>query len=441
MKYIVVPVVVLLSLLCSKSIAADIYSHEDSVITLKPSDLLLESDSTYSKFQFSLLPFIGSKGKYSTAETVDYSFNLLGGYNRNIRKAEFAGFFNADLGNVRWFQYAGVGNFVAKDVSGFQLAGCINLVQGKLEGVQISGIGNHVKEESKGVQISGIYNLNQGISHTIQYAGILNQNNDTVYGVQFAGILNNNMHDGKVISFAGLINQQWGNLQGAQISGLSNVANKNMDGVQVAGFANISNGIHRGSQIAGFLNVANKISGSQIGVFNIADSITGIPVGLFSYANNGYHKLEISANETFYANAAFHTGVKAFHNIFSVGIRPDSSRYPVWYAGYGFGSSIALSKHVSLLLNISSAQISRGDITPKMNLLNKGFLGVDIQVAKKISITTGPELNAWFTNPQYKDYPTLFGEIQPNVFYHEQSKNKKFDAKMWIGWKFGVRFF
>lgn len=416
-------------------------SKEDSLNTKPSASVLLEPDSTYSPFQFSVLPFIGSKGKYSTAETVDYSVNLFGGYNRNIRKAEFAGIFNADLGNVQWFQYAGIGNFVSKDVTGFQFAGCINLVQGNLHGVQIGGIGNHVKDHATGVQISGIYNINQGSASTIQFAGILNQNNDTVQGVQFAGIINNNMNETNAVSFAGLMNQQKGNMKGAQISGLSNVLQKNMDGVQVAGFANISNGIHRGTQIAGFLNVANKIYGAQIGVFNFADSIDGVSFGFLSYAKNGYHKLELSANETFYVNASFLTGAKEFHNIFSAGIRPDSSRSPVWYVGYGFGSSINISKAVALVLNITSSQISRGDITPKMNLLNKGYLGIEVKLAKKIALTTGPELNAWFTNPQYKEYPSLFGEMHPNVFFHEKSKNNNFDAKMWMGWKLGIRFF
>ena len=415
---------------------------EDSTDTIKPSSLLLASDSTWSPFQFSVLPFIGTKGPHGPAAMVDYSFNLLGGYNRNIRKAEFAGLFNADLGTVQHFQYAGVGNFVARDVNGFQFAGCINVVEGKLRGLQMAGIGNSVKEKTEGVQFAGIYNINNAGTRASQFAGILNLNNDTMEGIQCAGVININQSTARSVSVSGLLNHQTGAMKGAQIGGLGNIAMQTFDGMQVAGFVNISGGKHRGTQISGFLNVANKITGTQIGVFNFSDSITGVPVGLFSYAKNGYHKLEVATNETFYVNLSFLTGAKVFHNIITAGIRPDSSRYPVWYIGYGFGSSIAISAKTALVINVTSSQISRGDIiTPKMNLLNKGYLGVDIQLGKKIALTTGPELNAWFTNPQYKEYPSLFSALKPAVFFNETSKNKKFNAKMWIGWRLGIRFF
>ncbi|MFN8155347.1 MAG: hypothetical protein U0Y08_13730 [Bacteroidia bacterium] len=413
---------------------------EDSLQRATPLPLNLDNDSTYQPFRFSVLPFVSSTGR-NTVSTVDYAVNLIGGYNGNIRRMEVGTIFNADLGNVQWVQMAGIGNFVEKDVTGFQMAGCINIVSGKLYGAQVSGIGNMVRGTSTGVQYAGIFNMSQQHMTGIQCAGIINQNNDTSDGVQIAGIINNNLSSGNAVSIAGLVNHQEGNLRGAQISGLTNMANKNMDGVQIAGLANFSNGVHRGTQISGFVNIANKIEGTQIGVFNFSDSINGIPVGLFSYARNGYHKLEISANETFYINAAFHTGATGFHNIITAGIRPDSSRNPVWCIGYGFGSNFVISRHASLVLNVTSSQVSRTDITPKMNLLNKGYIGIEVKLGKKFAITTGPELNAWFINPQYKEYPSLFGDIKPNVFYHDQSKDKKFDCKMWIGWKFGLKFF
>ena len=45
------------------------------------------------KIQFSLLPGIGTNGKLSPVKSVDYSINLLGGFNQSVRKAEVSAFF------------------------------------------------------------------------------------------------------------------------------------------------------------------------------------------------------------------------------------------------------------------------------------------------------------------------------------------------------------
>jgi hypothetical protein len=400
-----------------------------------------KTDSTYSKFQFSVIPFVGTNGKFGAPSTVDYSFNLFGGYNKNIRKLEVGGIFNADLGNVQWIQYAGVANIVWKNLTGLQFAGCTNIVNGDVNGGQFSGITNIVRGNILGVQYAGIANINKRKLYGIQVAGILNHTEDSVLGFQIAGVLNNNMSVARGVSIAGISNNQFRKIEGSQIAGIANIASEGIEGIQIAGIVNLSNRKTNGSQIAGFLNVANKISGSQIGVFNFSDSINGVPIGFFSYANNGFHKLELSANELFYLNAAFITGVDAFHNIFTAGIRNDDSGNPLWTIGYGIGSKIKLSKVVALNIDITSNQISRGEFTSKINLLNKGYLGVDVKLTKKISITTGPELNAYFTNTTYKKYPALFSDVKPHVFYNEQSKKDNLDVKMWLGWKFGIRLF
>lgn len=397
--------------------------------------------TSHIPFQFKVLSFGETKSKTKTADTIDYAINLFAGSNKNISKAEFTLFYNEDAGNVEWAQFSLMVNHVKKDLNGFQYGGWVNMVKGNMNGVQFGGIGNMVNGKVEGAQVAGIFNLNKGRVKAVQFAGIVNQNQDTLEGLQCTGIVNINLAATNGISFAGLINQQNGTFKGAQVSGLSNITARDMDGVQITGLANVSSGTLHGAQLAGFMNVANKIHGTQIGAFNFSDSITGVPVGFFSYANNGYHKLELSANELFYLNAAFLTGVPAFHNIFTAGIRNDESNNPLWCIGYGFGSSIAISKRSSLTLNISSSQISRGDITPKMNLLNKGYLGLEVCLSKKISLTTGPELNALFQDPRYDEYPDIFTDFSPHIIYHEQTEEGNLDVQLWIGWKFGIRFF
>ncbi|HEY9487176.1 MAG TPA: sigma factor [Chryseosolibacter sp.] len=60
----------------------------------------------------------------------------------------------------------------------------------------------------------------------------------------------------------------------------------------------------------GILNVAPKVNGTQIGLINVADIVRGVPIGLMSLVWKGYHKIEISADEIFYNNLSFRTGVR-----------------------------------------------------------------------------------------------------------------------------------
>ena len=94
--------------------------------------------------------------------------------------------------------------------------------------------------------------------------------------------------------------------------------------MQVAGLFNFVAHEIQGAQIGALLNYAEKVKGVQVGLLNIADSVHGVPVGFLSFVAKGYHKIEISADEIFYTNLAFRTGVSQFYNIFTAGVKPDS---------------------------------------------------------------------------------------------------------------------
>ncbi|MBI9069860.1 MAG: hypothetical protein JEZ09_21385 [Salinivirgaceae bacterium] len=71
-----------------------------------------------------------------------------------------------------------------------------------------------------------------------------------------------------------------------------------------------------GFQASVFLNVTNKLKGVQLGVFNYVDSLeSGLAIGFLSVVRNGYRAVEVSTNESFYANATFKTGTRQFYNI------------------------------------------------------------------------------------------------------------------------------
>src|SRR5690606_38563400 len=104
-----------------------------------------------------------------------------------------------------------------------------------------------------------------------------------------------------------------------QVGGVMNVALDTVKGSQVAGVLNVALREVRGSQIAGVLNVARKVQGTQVAFLNVADSMNGVPVGFLSFVKTGYHKIEVGADEVFYNNIAFRTGVPAFYNILFAG--------------------------------------------------------------------------------------------------------------------------
>jgi hypothetical protein len=288
---------------------------------------------------------------------------------------------------------------------------------------------------------SSLFNHTRNNARYVQLAGIGNFAGDTTTGVQIAGIVNKTGTLQNGVQTGGICNIVNGNITGMQIAGLTNYAADTMTGLQIAGLYNQSVNVIRGSQISGFLNVAKKVEGNQTGFINVSDSIYGIPVGFLSYSRNGYHKFELSANELFAVNIAFHTGVPAFHNIFTAGVRPQQGDKLLWYAGYGVGTAMPAGKKFRLLLNITGNHISEGDLMEKLNLSTKAFLGVEYTLAKKFSLVTGPELNAWMTKTNYALYPDIFSNTKPKVFFNESSRTEKLNTKMWIGWKFGMRFF
>ncbi|MEJ0055140.1 MAG: hypothetical protein WDN75_05465 [Bacteroidota bacterium] len=171
-------------------------------------------------------------------------------------------------------------------------------------------------------------------------------------------------------------------------------------GSQIAGFSNVSLKHISGSQISAFFNYGKNVNGTQIGLFNVADSLGGAPIGLVSFVKSGYHKLEISADEVFYTNVAFRTGVRKFYNVLLAGIKPENlgDDANVWTFGYGIGTSRRLSRTLDLNLDLTSQQVNKGSFTSELSLLNKVHIGVDFKLAGKFSIYGGATVNGYLTN-------------------------------------------
>lgn len=368
-------------------------------------------DTLYREIQISLLPFVGSNGSMSGNIINDYSINMFGGYSMGTRQIELGFFFNIDRSDVSFLQIAGFGNIVGGDVIG--------------------------------AQASGFFNLNGGETKAMQATGFTNVNFHDFQGVQFAGLANINLASADGVKAAGLMNFSNGNSKGVSAAGFANFHKGNFNGPQIAGFTNISSkGKMKGTQVSGFFNYGNKVYGSQIGFINYADSLTGVPIGFLSIVKHGYHKLEVSADEVFYTNLAFRSGVRQFYNIIFAGYNPKTNigGDAMWSFGYGVGTARRLAPWWHLNIDLTSQHVNKGGFTADLSSLNKLNVGFDFRLVKGLSIYAGGTLNAYLTRTSFNDYPTLFSDIKPKIFY-EDVYSGDVKMQMWIGGKVALRFF
>jgi hypothetical protein len=382
-------------------------------------------DTLYRRSQVSFVPFIGSNLRMSAHVINDYSFNILGGYSLGVRKLEFGGLFNLVRGDMRGVQLSGVLNSIGGETNGLQFAGVLNSNLGITRGMQFAGAMNLNVSGAEGAQFSGVANITAGLQNGPQVAGVFNIASD----------------DSRHLQLAGVYNIAAKNMDGLQSAGVFNITGKNIRGAQLAGVMNLSGKDVKGIQIAGVLNYARKVKGVQIGLINIADSVKGIPIGLMSLVWKGYHKIEISADEIFYNNLSFRTGVPAFYNIFTVGAKPSSYKEDetVWTFGYGVGTAPRLSRKLYLNLDVTANQIVWGNSIETLNLLNKAYVGFDFQAFKKMSLAFGATLNGYITKNQADAHPSLFTDYHPDIFYNRDI-GSDYNMKMWLGGKVALRF-
>jgi len=398
------------------------------------------SDTLHRRAQVSVLPFIGTNHTLSANVINDYSFNIFGGYSLGVDRFEVGGAFNIDRG----------------DVNGVQLAGIFNAVGGRTQGVQVAGISNMNLDSVKGAQFAGMINLNWNTSQYFSAAGMLNLTRNDSRGAHvaglgnvavggqdgphIAGLFNLSTMGSRVLQLGGLFNFTNSGMQGVQIAGLANYSGRSSRGVQIAGLLNVSPGELNGLQLAGLLNYAKRVKGVQLGVINLADSVKGVPIGIFSFVKKGYHQIDISADEIFYSNVAFRTGVRQFYNIFAIGAKPSTFKddEPYWTFGYGIGTAPRLSRTLSLNVDITANHVGRGENIEVLSLLNKLYVGVEFHPVKKIGVVAGVTLNAYITDDISAQYPDLFTDYKPELIY-ERTYSDDMGVKMWLGGKIGLR--
>ena len=334
------------------------------------------SDTLHRGFQVSLVPFIGTNRKLSGSVVNDFSVNILGGFSGGIDKLELGGLFNLSRGNVK----------------SVQVAGLLNQVSGTVKGIQLAGLSNAVLDSVNAAQV------------------------------------------------AGLVNFSTENVKGFQLAGLMNVGTSNFRGFQLAGLANYANRDVKGVQMAGLLNVGRNVKGTQIGLFNYADSVQGVQIGLVSFVRNGYHQVEIGADEMLPLNVSLRSGTRSFYNMLFAGIRTDSTDSTTWAFGYGVGTSPRLGKKTFLNIELSAQQVNKGYVSA-LNLVNRLYIGMEFRLAKKIHIYAGPSLSLRVFDNSYADHPLLFTYTNPTIISENSISSENLATKLWIGGRAGFRFF
>ena len=383
-------------------------------------------DTLYREFQFSVFPFVGTNHKLSGNVINDYSLNLYGGYSLGLRKLEFGGLFN----------------LVRSDVTGAQFAGIFNAVGGKVKFIQLAGIFNMNRDSVNGYQFAGMVNLNGNSTSKFSGAGLLNVTLRDSRATQIAGLGNVTIGRQEGPHVAGLFNFSNKDSRIAQVAGLTNVTIGDFKGAQVSGLLNFTLRALEGAQVSGLLNYATRIRGAQVGIINATDSIHGVPIGLLSFVLKGYHKIEVSADEIFYTNVAFRTGVRQFYNILTAGAKPntfdDDETY--WTFGYGIGTAPKLSRTLSLNVDLTANQVVYGrQSIEAINMINKLYLGLDFQFVKNFGVTLGVTLNGYITDTTYDKYQPLFTDYKPRII-SDKTYSNDINMKMWWGGKIGLRF-
>lgn len=409
-------------------------------------------DKLLRKFQFSLVPGVGTNGKLSGATTVDYSFNLLAGFNGGVRVVEMAALGNIVWDSVSYFQMAGFFNAVGGPQRGAQMSGFTNLNDDSFKGAQMTGFANVVRKDMRGVQLAGFSNYARSVngaqlsgfaniqldsSNLIQLGGFLNYGHRNNRGAQLSGFANVQGKNYSGIQLSGFTNYVGDSSKVVQLSGFSNVAGRNANVFQLAGFINVAGKNSKAIQASGFMNVAGKIKGAQLGIFNFNDSIDGVAVGFLTFSRKGLHQLEIAGDEVFPANLSFRTGTHNFYNVIGAGYHFGPSASQVWRATYGIGTSVRLGERHRLFFDLQSSVMATNSKFFENNGLHRFLLTYQFAIFPKVAVSVGPSFNLLVSN----DHLDLPSELQNLAPYNLNNSSTSNYLKAWVGGQLAIRLF
>lgn len=376
------------------------------------------SDTLFSDFAVSFVPYINTNRLLSINTVNKVSFNIIAGYSKGVQAFELGGLLNIDNGDVRYGQIAGVGN----------------IVSGKSEGAQVAGVLNLNDQSMHGTQIAGVINVDQGGVEGVQVAGVGNVSAENTTGVQVSGIFNTTARKASGAQVSGICNAA-SSLKGIQVVGIVNIADS-LNGFQLAGVTNASGQMH-GMQLTGVLNRAAYVDGVQFGLLNVADSSSGVSIGLFNYVKTGYHKLEISTDELLFANMTFGTGTENLYTIFTAGI--NYAKPTIVTYGYGIGTGFTIKKKLGFNATVIAQQMQHSeDGLFRANLLGRAYVGLEYKFHPKFRIGLGPTFNIYTPNTTDNYNSDLLNDLPAYRLAESTAPN---NLRLWIGGKISLKFF
>lgn len=342
--------------------------------------------------QLTFIHPLGTNGNAAPECVNHFSFNVLYGRSAGVLGAEFGGLLNQSSGDVSGFQMAGLGNY-SKRVTGAQYAGLFN-----------------ISNDFQGAQFAGLFNINGGGAGQST-------------GLQMAGIINKS-------SYA---------IKGAQLAGIANIITDSVNGFQMAGIINSAENV-KGVQASGVINKANTVSGVQIGLINIADEVTtGVQIGLVNISRNGYKKVEVEYNESFYLNVNYKMGKRPLYSIWSMAYRADADK-KFWAVGYGMGTYHQIGILTSINLDAIHLFVNEDEWwTEKLNTIDKLKFTASCQLTPGFEIYAGGSVNLQLSKLKDAEGRLEGSSLDiPKPFYDEVHHNTR--IMIYPGFHAGVRF-
>ncbi|MBR9831318.1 hypothetical protein GYB57_04145 [bacterium] len=357
------------------------------LVPLKVQESSTQSKATlFRKYQFSLVPGIGTNQLLGGLVENQYSLNLVGGYSLGVSKIEMGAGFNIVRTDAQYLQMAGGFNMVGANFKGLQMAGGFNYVGHDYNGVQLAGGVNYIGSNFRGTQLSGGVNI---------------------------------------------IN---GNFNGVQISGGYNHA-RISDGIQLAGGINLADTLI-GLQLAP-VNVVRVMKGVQVGVVNVADSSTGPMFGLVNIVRKGgVRSLELSSDMLPHLNLVFKLGTPQWYNIYSAGGSYINNQF-LWNYGLGFGTRRILKSQRPIYYESMVHWLFEGKRDQPMHYgLWSSQVAIGNKSFRKIQLSAGPTFNLLLFNPSNALEGTK--SILPYRFLSVTNSSFQIDA--WVGFKIFLGF-
>lgn len=298
-------------------------------------------------------------------------------------------------------------------------------------GLPLIGFINHTRGDASSANI-GFINLVNGSFNGSQI-GFVNTAGKDLNGAQIGFV--NLVKDSVKSAQIGFINASGEGAKGAKI-GFINATAGDMKGATI-GYVNATSGNVTGPQI-GFVNISRKAKGLSIGFVNIIDSLeNGVPIGFLSFVRkNGFHSLEISANEIFPVNAAYKVGARRLYSILQVSTDPFSVNRNYGFS-LGLGTNIAFSSKAGLAIEASvNSRRDKGMENQKFYYYERLSTMFTYKAGKSISLVAGPSLG-YYAQSRYND--TFPDKLPKDFVLAEGVSFKNFYQLIWLGGQAGIR--